>query len=63
MMVTTSRQPTVEGAEITRIVVAILIGLGCFAAVITGGSFVGHSLSFLLQNVEVTSPESINKLN
>ena len=60
MMATTTRQPEVEGAELTRIVVAILLGLGCFTAVIAGGSFVGHSLSTLLQeNMDITRPETI----
>ena len=61
-MACSSRQPNVEGAEVTRIVVAIVLGLGCFAAVITGGSFVGRSLSALLESVEVTPPEAINPL-
>ena len=59
-MATTSRQPKVEAAELTRIFVAILLGLGCFAAVITGGSSVGSSLPALLQNFETTSNEDIN---
>ena len=62
VMATTSRQPKVEGTELTRIVVAILLGLGCFAAVVAGGSFVGQSLSALLQNMDVTPPEAINPL-
>ena len=61
-MATTSRQPKIEGAELTRIVVAILLGLGCFAAVIAGGSTVGRSLTDLLQSLVVTSPETINPL-
>ncbi len=61
-MASSSRQPNVEGVELTRIVVAIVLGLSCLAAVITGGSFVGRSLSALLQSVEVTPPEAINPL-
>ena len=61
-MATTSRQPKVEEAELTRIVVAILFGLGCFFAVIAGGSFVGRSLSSLLQNIELTPLTGINQL-
>ncbi len=61
-MASSSRQPNVEGAEVTRIVVAIVLGLGCLAAVITGGSFVGRSLSALLESVEVAPPEAINPL-
>ena len=61
-MATTSRQPKVEDAELTRIVAAILFGLGCFAAVIAGGSFVGHSLSSLLQTMEITPPAGNNQL-
>ncbi len=59
-MATTSRKPKVEAAELTRILVAILLGLSCFAAVITGGSSVGSSLPALLQNFETTSNEDIN---
>ena len=58
-MATTSRKPKVEAAELTRILVAILLGLSCFAAVITGGSSVGSSLPALLQNLETTSNEEI----
>ena len=61
-MATTSRQPTVQGAELTRIVVAILLGIGCFSAVIAGGSLVGNSLSALLQDMEETPPEEIKPL-
>ena len=61
-MASSSRQPKVEGVELIRIVVAIVLGLGCFAAVITGGSFVGRSLSALLESVEVAPPEAITPL-
>tara|TARA_B100000925_G_C21866409_1_gene412306 strand:- start:413 stop:601 length:189 start_codon:yes stop_codon:yes gene_type:complete len=61
-MATTSSKTKIEGAEVTRIVVAILLGIGCFAAVIAGGSTVGGSLSGLVQSLEVTSPEKINPM-
>ena len=61
-MASSSPQPKVEGVELIRIVVAMVLGLGCFAAVITGGSFVGRSLSALLESVEVRPPEAINPL-
>ena len=61
-MATTSRQPKIEGVELTRIVVAILLGLGSFAAVIAGGSSVGGGIINMLQSLEVTSPEKINSL-
>ena len=62
-MATTSRQPKVERTELARIVVAILLGLGCFAAVITGGSSVGHSFSALIKNLEVSPPETLNPMH
>jgi len=48
-MATTSRQPKIEGVELTRIVVAIILGLGSFAAFIAGGSSVGGALSICFE--------------
>ena len=57
-----SREPKAATVPLTHIVVAIGLGLACLSAVMAGGTFVGNSLSELLETTELAPPEAINPL-
>ena len=61
-MVSRSREPEAGTVSLTHIVVAIGLGLACLSAVMAGGTFVGNSLSELLETTELAPPEAINPL-
>ncbi len=56
------RGPKAATVELTHIVVAIGLGLAGLSAVMAGGTFVGNSLSELLESTELAPPEAINPL-
>ena len=59
-MASSSRQTKDAAIDLTRIVVAIGLGLACLLAVIAGGTFVGRSLSEIMITTELSPPEEIN---
>ena len=61
-MVSSSRQTNDAAIDLTRIVVAIGLGLACLLAVMAGGTFVGRSLSEIMKTTELAPPEAINPL-
>ena len=61
-MASRSREPEAATVPLTHIVVAIGLGLACLSAVMAGGTYVGNSLSELLETTELTPPEAINPL-
>ena len=61
-MASRSRQPKVAAIELTRILVAICLGLACLSAVIAGGTFLGRSLPEIMETTELAPPEAINPL-
>ena len=61
-MSSSSRQSKDAGVELTRMVVAIGLGLACLAVVVAGGAFVGRSLSEIMETTELAQPEAINPL-
>ena len=61
-MASSSREPEAAAIPLTHIVVAIGLGLAGLSAVMAGGTFVGNSLSELLESTELAPPEAINPL-
>ena len=61
-MASSSRQPKDAAIELTRTLVAIGLGLACLSAVIAGGTFLGRSLSEIMETTELAPPEAINPL-
>ena len=61
-MASSSRQPKDAAIELTRILVAISLGLACLSAVIAGGTLLGRSLSEIMEAAELAPPEVINHL-
>ncbi|QNJ14616.1 hypothetical protein SynA18461_01981 [Synechococcus sp. A18-46.1] len=61
-MESSSRQTKDDAIDLTRIVVAIGLGLACLLAVMAGGAFFGRSLSEIMETTELAPPEAINPL-
>ena len=61
-MASRSREPEAATVPLTHIVIAIGLGLACLSAVMAGGTYVGNSLSELLETTELAPPEAINPL-
>ena len=61
-MASSSRQRKDAAIELTRILVAMGLGLACLSAVIAGGMFFGRSLSEIMETAELAPPEAINPL-
>ena len=61
-MASRSREPEAATVPLTHIVVVIGLGLACLSAVMAGGTYVGNSLSELLETTELAPPEAINPL-
>ena len=61
-MASSSRQTKHAAIDLTRIVVALGLGLACLVAVMAGGALVGRSLSEIMKTTELAPPEAINPL-
>ena len=61
-MVSSNEQRKGEHTSSTHIAVGIILGLGCFAAVLTGGFFVGQTISEALSTVQMSAPFEIDPL-
>ena len=61
-MASSSRQTKDAAIDLTRIVVAIGLGLACLLAVMAGGAFVGRSFSEIIKTTELAPLEEINPL-
>ena len=61
-MASSSRQRKDAAIELTRILVAISLGLACLSAVIAGGTFFGRSLSEIMETAELAPHEAFNPL-
>ena len=46
----------------TRIAAGIILGMGCFAAVLTGGVMVGQTIGEALSTVQMVAPVEIDPL-
>ena len=61
-MASSSEQSEEELTNSIRIKAAILLGMGFFAAVLTGGFFIGQTISEALSTVEMVAPGEIDPL-
>ena len=57
-----SEQPKAETASSTRIAAGLILGLACFAAVITGGIFVGQTIGEALSTLQTMAPVEVDPL-
>ena len=61
-MASSTEQRKGEIRSSTRIATGIILGLGCFAAVLTGGLFVGQTINEALSTVQTIAPDEIDPL-
>ena len=61
-MASSTEQREEELTNSIRIRAAILLGLGCFSAVLTGGFFIGQAISEALSSVQMDAPVEIDPL-
>ena len=61
-MVASTEKRKRELTSSTHIAVGIILGLGCFAAVLTGGFFVGQAIGEALSTVQMSAPFEIDPL-
>ena len=57
-----TEQRKAETTSSTRIVVGLILGVACFAAVLTGGIFVGQTISEALSTLQTISPVQVDPL-
>ena len=61
-MVFSTEQPKVETTRSTRIATGLILGLACFAAVLTGGIFVGQTIDEALSTLQTIAPVEVDPL-
>ena len=57
-----SEQPKAETTSSTRIAAGLILGMACFAAVLTGGIFVGQTIGEALSTLQTISPVQVDPL-
>ena len=57
-----SEQPTAQTTSSTRIAAGLILGLACFAAVLTGGIFVGQTIGDALNMLQTIIPVQVDPL-
>ena len=57
-----TEQRKAETTSSTRIAAGLILGLACFAAVLTGGIFVGQTISEALSTLQTISPVQVDPL-
>ena len=57
-----SEQPKAETASSARIAAGLILGLACFAAVLTGGIFVGQTIGEALSTLQTIAPVEVDPL-
>ena len=55
-------QPKGETTSSTRIAAGLILGLACFAAVLTGGIFVGQTIGEALSTLQTITPVEVDPL-
>ena len=55
-MASSSEQRKAENMSSTRIAAGLILGLACFAAVLTGGIFVGQTIGAVLSTLQTIAP-------
>ena len=61
-MVSSTEQPTAETTSSTRIAAGLILGLACFAAVLTGGIFVGRTIGEAFSTLQTIAPVQVDPL-
>ena len=57
-----TEQRTAETTGSTRITAALILGLACFAAVLSGGIFVGQSIDEALTTLQTFAPVQVDPI-
>ena len=57
-----TEQRKAETTSSTRIAAGLILGVACFAAVLTGGIFVGKTISVALSTLQTISPVQVDPL-
>ena len=57
-----TEQPKAETTSSTRIAAGLILGLACFAAVLTGGIFVGQTIGEALSTLQTIAPVEVDPL-
>ena len=57
-----SEQRKAETTSSTRIAVGVILGMACFAAVLTGGIFVGQTIGEALSTLQTIAPVEVDPL-
>ena len=57
-----TEQRKAETTSSTRIAAGLILGVACFAAVLTGGIFVGQTISEALSTLQTISPVQVDPL-
>ena len=57
-----TEQRNTETTSSTRIAVGLILGVACFAAVLTGGIFVGQTISEALSLLQTIAPVEVDPL-
>ena len=61
-MAYSTEQQTAKPTYSMRIAAGLILGLGCFAAVLTGGIFVGQTMREALSTLQMIAPVEIDPL-
>ena len=57
-----TEQRNVETTSSTRIAAGLILGMACFAAVLTGGIFVGQTIGDALSTLQTIAPVQVDPL-
>ena len=57
-----TEQSKAETTSSTRIAAGLILGVACFAAVLTGGIFVGQTISEALSTLQTIAPVEVDPL-
>ena len=61
-MASSTEQRNTETTSSTRIAAGLILGLACFAAVLTGGIFVGQTIGEALSTLQTIAPVQVDPL-
>ena len=61
-MASSTEQCKAETTSSTRIAAGLILGMACFAAVLTGGIFVGQTIGDALSTLQTIAPVEVNPL-
>ena len=57
-----TEQREAETTSSTRIAAGLILGMACFAAVLTGGIFVGQTIGYALSTLQTIAPVEVTPL-